>query len=50
VARFASFAILGGAVVFLGYDIALITLRLVAIVAYAIALAYLARSLRLFAA
>jgi hypothetical protein len=47
VARFASFAILGNAVVFLGYDTALITLRLVAIVAYAIALAYLARCLRL---
>ena len=47
VARFASFAILGGTVVFFGYDIALITLRFVAIVAYAIAFAYLARCLKL---
>jgi len=47
VARFASFAILGGAVAFFGYDIALITLRFVAIVAYAMAFAYLARCLKL---
>ena len=47
VARFASFAILGGTVVLFGYDIALITLRFVAIVAYAIAFAYLARCLKL---
>src|SRR5262245_6391327 len=47
VARFASFAILGGTVVFLGYDIALITLRFAAIIAYAIAFAYLARCLKL---
>src|SRR5262245_17908473 len=47
VARFASFAILGGAVVLFGYDLALIILRFVAIVAYAIAFAYLARCLRL---
>src|SRR5262245_55055640 len=47
VARFASFAILGGAVAFFGYDIALITLRFFAIVAYAMAVAYLARCLKL---
>ena len=47
VARFASFAILGGAIVLFGYDIALIILRLVAIAAYAIAFTYLAQSLRL---
>ena len=47
VARFASFAILGGAVVFFGYDLALIVLRCVAIVAYAIAFSYLARCLKL---
>lgn len=47
VARFASFAILGGTVAFFGYDVALITLRFVAIVAYAIAFAYLARCLKL---
>jgi hypothetical protein len=45
--RFASFAILGGAVAVFGYDIALITLRFVAIVAYALAFSYLARCLRL---
>jgi hypothetical protein len=47
VARFASFAILGGTVVLFGYDIALIALRFVAIVAYAIAFSYLARCLKL---
>jgi hypothetical protein len=47
VARFASFAILGGTVAFFGYDIALIILRFAAIVAYAIAFAYLARCLKL---
>ena len=47
VARFGSFAILGGAIVLFGYDIALITLRLVAIAAYAIAFTYLAQSLKL---
>ena len=47
VARFASFAILGGTVVLFGYDIALITLRFAAIVAYAIAFSYLARCLKL---
>jgi hypothetical protein len=47
VARFASFALLGGTVAVFGYDSALITLRLVAIVAYALAFAYLARCLRL---
>ena len=47
VGRFASFAILGGTVVLFGYDIALITLRFVAIVACAIAFAYLARCLKL---
>ena len=46
-ARFASFAILGGAVAVFGYDVALITLRFVAIIAYALAFAYLARCLRL---
>jgi len=47
VARFASFAILGGTVAFFGYDIALVALRFVAIAAYAIAFAYLARCLKL---
>ena len=47
VARFASFAILGGMVDFFGYDIGLIILRFIAIVAYAIAFAYLARCLKL---
>jgi len=47
VARFASFAILGGMVEFFGYDIGLIILRFIAIVAYAIAFAYLARCLKL---
>src|SRR5215813_2106642 len=47
VARFASFAMLGGTVFFLGYDMALITLRFVAIIAYAMAFAYLARCLKL---
>src|SRR5215510_8576241 len=47
VARFASFAILGGTVAFFGYDMALVALRFVAIAAYAIALAYLARCLKL---
>ena len=47
VARFASFAILGGAVVLFGYDIALIILRFVAIAAYAITFAYLAGCLKL---
>jgi len=47
VARFASFAILGGTVAVFGYDSALITLRFVAIVAYALAFAYLARCLKL---
>jgi hypothetical protein len=47
VARFASFAILGGTVVFFGYDIALIILRFVASAAYAIAFAYLARTFKL---
>ena len=47
VARFASFAILGSTVSLLGYDVALITLRIVAIVAYAVAFAYLARCLKL---
>ena len=47
VARFGSFAIIGGMVDFFGYDVALIILRLVAIVACAIAFAYLARCLKL---
>jgi Domain of unknown function (DUF6798) len=47
VARFASFAMLGGAVAIFGYDLALIILRFAAIVAYAIAFAYLARCLKL---
>src|SRR5262245_7889348 len=47
VVRFASFAILGGTVVFFGYDLALIILRFAAIVAYAIAFTYLARGLKL---
>jgi hypothetical protein len=47
VARFASFAILGGMVVLFGYDMGLVILRFIAIVAYAIAFAYLARSLKL---
>src|SRR5215831_16330576 len=47
VARFASFAIIGGAVYVFGYDIALVVLRLIAIVAYAFAFAYLARCLQL---
>lgn len=47
VARFASFAMLGGAVAFLGYDMALISLRFVAIAAYAMAFVYLARCLKL---
>src|SRR5262245_42156594 len=47
VARFASFAILGGALVFFRYDLALIALRFCAIVAYAITFAYLARCLKL---
>ncbi len=47
VARFASFAILGGMVDFFGYDIALIILRFIAIAGYAIAFAYLARCLKL---
>jgi hypothetical protein len=47
VARFASLAIIGGTVVVFGYDVALITLRFVAIAAYATAFAYLARCLKL---
>jgi hypothetical protein len=47
VARFASFAILGSAIVLFGHDIALITLRFVAIAAYAVAFTYLAQSLKL---
>lgn len=47
VARFASFAILGGTVVGFGYDVALVILRFVAIIAYALAFTYLARSLEL---
>jgi hypothetical protein len=47
VARFASFAILGGMVDLFGYDIGLIISRFIAIVAYAIAFAYLARCLKL---
>ena len=40
VARFASFAILGGMVNFFGYDIGLIILRFIAIVAYEMALCH----------
>ena len=47
VARFASFAILGVVIDFLGYDVALIILRFIAIVAYAVAFVYLARCLKL---
>ena len=46
-ARFASFAILGGMIELFGYDIALVILRFIAIVAYAMAFAYLARCLKL---
>jgi hypothetical protein len=47
VARFASFAILGGMVEFFGYDSALIVGRFIAIAAYASAFVYLARCWKL---